>query len=443
MIRSLLSTRLLRLSAIVLLVSASTTFAQLMLTVAPANMGFGVVSIGNTKTMTMIYKNISNQDITISSFSSLANTYFAVAANAQLPITLAPNQSLAIAASFSPQTAGAQTATLLATTSPANQAPAVMFTGTTGVPQITYSTRTLNFGDVKINTTATLSLTLNNVGNTNVTFYTARVGNNQPPVIFTVGTNFPLTINAGATVTLPILCSPVALGTEDELLYLSYGAQGLVITDTFTVSCNGIQKIARSGDASGLVVRQPEKTNTNISVGKATAMNFVLDNETDNTITITNATFSGTDASVFTLSMALPFTVSAHSKGDLKVLCTPTSSGDIKAQLDITTSQEASGAIPFALRSSSTSGVQDIQLSTTAMYPNPVTSVLNLNLPENSSKAEIWSINGALLSTVSTINQTQLQWNLESQNGEKVSTGLYIVRVYTPSGIYSGTIVVQ
>ncbi|MBL7973716.1 MAG: hypothetical protein JNJ85_02305, partial [Candidatus Kapabacteria bacterium] len=70
MIRSLLSTRLLRLSAIVLLVSASTTFAQLMLTVAPANMGFGVVSIGNTKTMTMIYKNISNQDITISSFSS-------------------------------------------------------------------------------------------------------------------------------------------------------------------------------------------------------------------------------------------------------------------------------------------------------------------------------------------------------------------------------------
>ena len=88
---------------------------------------------------------------------------------------------------------------------------------------------------------------------------------------------------------------------------------------------------------------------------------------------------------------------------------TPTGSLDVAFEVDIATP----------------TGVEEIENTSTTIYPNPATNVINVSTNEPVQLVEIYSINGALVKTVKT----------KTVDVSDLVKGMYIITVQTESGI--------
>src|SRR5579875_3566845 len=97
-------------------VSLSGTGLQSMLSVSPASVDFGTVTVGNSAALAGSLANTGNTSLTVSEMSA-TGTGFSVSGPG-LPLTLAAGQSASFSVTFSPQASGSVTITSNAANSP-------------------------------------------------------------------------------------------------------------------------------------------------------------------------------------------------------------------------------------------------------------------------------------------------------------------------------------
>ena len=147
--------------------STSTGSATMSLT--PPSINFPSVVVGNTDTQAIIVTNTGTENLTVTQ-AALIGTQFGVGA-VSLPLSLSPGHQTTVTVSFSPTSAGSASGSI-SITSNASSTPTTIALSGTGIAAthlLGASPISLSFGKVNDGSSSTLSVTLTNDGNSNVT----------------------------------------------------------------------------------------------------------------------------------------------------------------------------------------------------------------------------------------------------------------------------------
>jgi hypothetical protein len=135
-------------------------------TMTPAAVGFGNVSVGSPSTQTLRLTNDGNESVAIKSVSVTGKGFSE--SGLSTPQTLTPNQSVTFTAEFDPKAAGEETGTISVTASGGAVAVSLNGVGVASSARLVSSTTNLPFGNVAVGTTATQQVTLTSTGNTSL-----------------------------------------------------------------------------------------------------------------------------------------------------------------------------------------------------------------------------------------------------------------------------------
>lgn len=193
-------------------ISISGTGKGSSLSVSPASISFGSVTLGNSSTGSVVITNSShNSRVNLNSLQS-AGTGFSVS-GPSMPMTLYSGQSVTLTATFTPQAAGAATGSVFIS-GPGLMIPLTGTGSAAAAGQLTISPGALSFGNVNVGNATTQPSSLTATG-ASVTVSSASVSNAQ----FTItGLALPLTINAGQTVAFDVVFAPTSAGSEAAAL---------------------------------------------------------------------------------------------------------------------------------------------------------------------------------------------------------------------------------
>jgi len=194
---------------------------RLKLQCSPRSHGYGQVQVGTTEQYIFQLSNTGNRTLTISSKRKDGKDFSF--SNFPLPVTLQPGQGTRLRVNFRPSTTGeiSGTITLISNALNAKLVIGVSGSGVNGnAANLRVSPSSLNFGNVTVNSSASLQLTLS-ASNGPVTISSAQVNSSE----FTLpGLALPKTIAAGRSVAATIVFTPNASGTASANLVLTSDA---------------------------------------------------------------------------------------------------------------------------------------------------------------------------------------------------------------------------
>jgi hypothetical protein len=332
--------------------SAGATSPQLACT--PSGLKFGDIILGQTETLLVSVTNSGTTSVTISA-ASVSNSEFKLS-NLSLPLVLPAGQSAAFNVSFTPVATGWAGGTIKFTSNASNPTLVVNLGGD-GVSSesLTASPSSVSFGQVATGAKATVPVVLTNdkMWKMTLTSITA-VGSG-----FSMsGANFPLTLNAGQSVTLNVTFAPQSAGTDGGSLFVAGPALTIPLTGTGTAS--GQLSVAPAPLNFGNV---PEKTTLTLPITVSA---------TGASVTISSASSS---SSQYVLEGAsFPFTVAAGQSVSFNVAFTPQSGGTIAGSLTFGSNASNSQAVE------SLSGVGTVTPYSVNLFWNSGTDVVGYNV---------------------------------------------------------------
>jgi uncharacterized protein (TIGR03382 family) len=198
--------------------------------------------------------------------------------------------------------------------------------GTAIFPNATLSNSNLAFGRIRLGASTQQSVTLGNTGN-DVLHVSSVAVSGASAADFTVNVTAPLTVAAGASLTLPVIFKPTQSGTRAATLTLQ--------TD------NGAKMVSLSGTG---VVRALSSNPSQLSFGSQTitkpaaAVSFTLQNNTSVPYQLASFTFGGDNGGDFAFATPVaPQTLAAGDTVTLAVVFTPTAMGSRSGTLSIST----------------------------------------------------------------------------------------------------------
>jgi Abnormal spindle-like microcephaly-assoc'd, ASPM-SPD-2-Hydin len=188
-----------------------------------ASLAFGEVAVGQTITKTVTVDNTGKTNaLVVSSATSSDPAEFALSGTGTcgaIPLTVAPETSCQLAVAFTPNSAGAHSASLTlsdnSTTSPQDSS----LSGT-GLVDLITSPSSLVFPNVKIGSTAVKAFTVTNHQTQAVTLSEQFSGTNAGDFSITGGT-CTASLAASTSCTLDVTFTATALGTESATLSLA------------------------------------------------------------------------------------------------------------------------------------------------------------------------------------------------------------------------------
>jgi hypothetical protein len=140
------------------------------LSVSPSSHDFGTIPVGESVSTTITLSNLSDPysaPLTLSSFV-LSGSFFSFSNPGT--VSLSPGESTTLQVTFSPGSAGTKNGGLsFSSNDPDNPSKTVGLAGTAVSPSIDPSTLNLSFGNVRLGTTATQTLTISNKGTSSLT----------------------------------------------------------------------------------------------------------------------------------------------------------------------------------------------------------------------------------------------------------------------------------
>jgi len=297
---------------------------------SPSSLTFAAQAIGTTsapQVVTLI--NNSSATVTISSigFTGANSSNFGQTNNCGSSVAV--GGSCTINVTFTPNAAGAFTATLSITDSAGNSPQNINLSGT-GVVAVTLSSTSLSFGTVYVGSSATapaVTLTNNQSGSlTNISI-------SASPAVFSQVNTCGSSIGPGAQCTITVTFSPTASGTQTGSVTISDSAN------------NSPQTISLSGSGKLPVTLTPATLAFgDETVGDTSApKTATVTNNQKVTLTIDSITIGGTDAGDFTVTgTTCGSTLAAGSKCTITLTFTPQAKGARSATLSLTDSAATS-----------------------------------------------------------------------------------------------------
>ena len=194
------------------------------MTPTPSILGFGNVAVGSNATLPVSVTNSGSSFIRVTQVEMTGTGFTASGLN--LPMILAPKQSLNFSVTFAPQVSGAASGNVLlpngGITIP------LMGTGTSSSPgQLTIAPAPLNFGDVTVGQTGIQPMTMSATG-ANVTVTSAA---SSSSLFVLEGTSLPFTIQAGSSVSFNVAFSPQSGGSASGNLSFISNASNAQATE--------------------------------------------------------------------------------------------------------------------------------------------------------------------------------------------------------------------
>jgi hypothetical protein len=191
---------------------------QASIQVTPSSLNFGSTIVGKKTSQTASIANTGNTTVTISQ-ANISSSQFSVA-GLTMPLSLPAGQSSSFQVWFNETSAGSATGTLTLTTNTGVSSEQVSLAGTAtpAPPQISLSATSVNVGSATAGTTATSSLTVSNLGGSNLTISLISVSAGPFGVS---GITTPATIAPGGNATLKLAFSPTAAGSDSSTITIT------------------------------------------------------------------------------------------------------------------------------------------------------------------------------------------------------------------------------
>ncbi|HEY4817747.1 MAG TPA: choice-of-anchor D domain-containing protein [Candidatus Acidoferrum sp.] len=193
-----------------LTVALSGVGTQPQISAVPASVNFGSVALGVSNTQTLTLKDSGNANLTISQ-ATMSGAGFSLSGPG-LPVTLAPNQSIAFTVRFSPGVAGTGTGAVSYSSNAPHSPLAIPLTGS-GVKQslqLSANPPTLAFGNITQGSSSKQSVTLTNIGNSSVSVSKLAPAGSY----FSInGLTTPVSLGPGQTASFTVAFDPTTTGT--------------------------------------------------------------------------------------------------------------------------------------------------------------------------------------------------------------------------------------
>jgi hypothetical protein len=213
---------------------------------------FGPVALGTSNSLTFTIENIGSSNLTVSNItiSGVNSNMFTVTTNPTPPVLLIPGGSTNFTVQFAPGSTGVKIAALhIANTDTNNDPFNITITGTGGTPGIAVQqppgtslvsgVSSNYFGLVAVGTNTSLTFTIMNGGNANLTVSNITVGGVNS-ASFTVTANpTPSVLIPGGSTNFTVQFAPVDAGLQTAALYIANNATNNPFNITITGTGTG------------------------------------------------------------------------------------------------------------------------------------------------------------------------------------------------------------
>lgn len=354
---------------------------------SPSSVNFGSVVIGNTASQPVVLSNTGGQNLMISQ-TTVSGTGFGIG-NLGLPLTLAPGQSVPLTTTFAPQSSGNFSGSVAITytvsknkhgkgSPPSPSVLTVPLNGAGVTPgQLSPNPSSLNFGNVQVTTSSTLSDTITNVGGISVTISQATI--TGPGFSFS-GLNPPLTLTPGGSVTFSVVFAPLSTGSANGTLTVTSNASN----PTLNIPLSG------TGTPQGQLAVSPTSQDFgSVTVGANSSKSGSLSASLAS-VTVTSANLNNAEFSLSGISF--PVTIAPGQNVPYTVTFAPQSSGTANGVLSFT-----SNASNSPTETLTGNGVAPSQHSTSLSWTDGDTGVTGYNVYRGTVSGGPYSkINSAL-----------------------------------------------
>jgi Abnormal spindle-like microcephaly-assoc'd, ASPM-SPD-2-Hydin len=364
-----------------------------------ATVAFGNVGTGKTATQSLTVTNTGTAAVNVAS-ASITGAGYTIASGSPSG-SLAVGQSVTVQIAFTPQATGSATGNFTIASDASNSPLSVALTGTGTQPGLASTPASVNFGNVVVGATGSVSVNLSNTGSASVTITQASVSGTG----FTmVGSPNGQTIQAGQSLSFTAQFLPASVGNATGSISVASNAQNSPMTITLT----------GAGTQAGLGVSPAAVNFKGVVVGSSGTTTLNLSNTGSAAVTISQASVAGTG-----------FTISGLAAG---LTIQPGQNSSFTAQFQPTSTGSASGSI--SVSSNSPNSPMTIALTGTGTQPEigaiPSSAPFGNVTVGNTNSQTITLTNGG------TANLTISQGSV-SGNGFKI-TGLSTPLTIQPGG---------
>jgi hypothetical protein len=328
---------------------SGTGTAAAALTVSPASIAFGTVTVGSTATQTVKVTNSGSESATISKMA-ISGTGVSVS-GLTTPITLAAGQATSFTVTYKPSSPGTLGGAV-SITSDATDASLVIDLSATAtsaaVADLTVSPAAITFGSVAVGSTETQNVKVTNTGNGSAAISKLAFSGTGVSVS---GLTAPMTLAAGQATSFTVTYKPSSPGTLGGTVSITSDA-----TDPSVVI--GLSATATS---STLGAAPSIASFGNVVVGSTTTQTIQLTNV--GTAQIAISSIASSIASVVISGITTPASLAPGSSAAFTAAYKPTAAATLSGQITVTSNAVGSPAI---ITLSGTAAAATLQLTPSA-----------------------------------------------------------------------------
>jgi archaellum component FlaF (FlaF/FlaG flagellin family) len=330
-----------------LAISFTGTGAQAGLSVSPATLNFGNMTVSQSASQTVKLTNTGNSNVVIN-MANVTGSAFGIAGLA-LPTTLQAGQSLSFSAQFSPTAAGAAVGSISFTDNAPNSPQTLTLSGNGVLTSSTLgaSPASLSFGNVAVGSNGQQTVTLTNTGNASAAI----------SAVTTVGAGFsvtgltvPVTIGANQSASFTAQFAPTSAGAASGSVTITSSANNA----TLSIPLSG------SGTQGNLTANPVNVSFGNVIVGANGTSSVTLTNSGSASISISQANVSGAGFSI--TGLATPTTLGAGQTASFTAKFAPASAGNAAGSVSIVNNSPTS---PLVINLSGTGVASQPQITLT------------------------------------------------------------------------------
>ena len=367
---------------------------QPQLSINPTSVNFGSVPAGGNTTQNITLSNTGTAAMNITQITA-SGAGFSVTSGA-LPINVPVGQNTSITAKFAPTAAGSASGSISITSNAPGSPATVVLSGTGTQGQLSSNPAAVNFGNVVVGNSGSQTITLTNTGTSSLSISQATASGSGFSLS---GLTLPATLNANQSTTFSAQFAPAAAGSASGSITLSDTGSN----PTVAISLSG------TGTQPGISATPSSLNLGSVTTGSSNTQTVTLKNTGTASLTISQATVTGSSFSINGLSF--PLTIAPGNAATLNVVFTPTTAGS------------ASGSI--SLVSNAPASPMTVILSGTGIVPT-------LTLNANPSSLNFGSVNVGSNSALSVTLTNAGNANVTISSATVTGTG------FSASGVSSG-----
>jgi len=290
------------------------------LTASPGSVNFGTVSVGSSLNQPVTLTNTGGSALSISQ-AAVTGTGFSIS-GFSLPATLSAGQTLSLTATFAPTASGVATGNIAITNSASSTPLNVSLAGTgAAAGAVTASPAAVNFNNVVIGNSLNQTVTLNNTGGSAVSITQAALTGGAFQIS---GLSLPTSLGAGQSLNFTATFAPSSPGAASGNIAVTTSSSSTALN----IPLSGI------GVSPGSLIATPASVNFgNVLQGNNQSQSVTLTNSGGSSLTIAQATITGSGFSITGLSV--PITLTAGQSIGFTATFAPQSLGAVSGNIAV------------------------------------------------------------------------------------------------------------